>query len=43
VIAFDNVEQARAWYESPAYQAIKAIRLSAVKGRMFVVEGVVPQ
>jgi uncharacterized protein (DUF1330 family) len=43
VIALDKVEQARAWYESPAYQAIKAIRLSAVKGRMFVVEGVVPQ
>jgi uncharacterized protein (DUF1330 family) len=43
VIAFDSVEQARAWYDSPAYQAIKPIRQSAVKGRMFLVEGVVPQ
>ena len=40
IIAFDSAEQARAWYDSPAYQAIKPIRLSAVKGRMFVVEGV---
>ena len=43
VIAFDSVEQARAWYDSPAYQAIKPIRQSAVKGRMFIVEGVAPQ
>lgn len=40
VIAFDSAEQARAWYDSPAYQAIKPIRQSAVKGRMFVVEGI---
>jgi uncharacterized protein (DUF1330 family) len=43
VIAFDSVEQARAWYDSPAYQAIKPIRQNAVKGRMFLVEGIVPQ
>jgi len=43
VIAFDSVEQARAWYDSPAYQAIKPIRQSAVKGRMFIVEGVAEQ
>jgi len=43
VIAFDSIEQARAWYDSPAYQAIKPIRQSAVKGRMFLVEGIVPQ
>lgn len=43
MIAFDNAEQARAWYDSPAYQAIKPIRQSAVKGRMFIVEGVPPQ
>ena len=40
VIAFDNAEQARAWYNSPAYAAIRPIRLGAVKGRMFMVEGV---
>jgi uncharacterized protein (DUF1330 family) len=43
VIAFDSVEQARAWYDSPAYQAIKPIRQSASKGRLFIVEGVLPQ
>jgi len=43
VIAFDSVEQARAWYFSPAYQAIKPIRQSAVKGRMFMVEGIASQ
>lgn len=43
VIAFDSVEQARAWYGSPAYQAIKPIRQHAVKGRMFLVEGLALQ
>ena len=43
VIAFDTVEQARAWYDSPAYQAIMPIRRSAVKGRMFLVHGLAPQ
>ena len=40
VIAFDSSEQAQAWYASPAYEAIKPIRLAAVKGRMFIVGGV---
>jgi uncharacterized protein (DUF1330 family) len=39
VIAFDNAEKARAWYDSPAYEAIKPIRLSSAKTRMFIVEG----
>jgi uncharacterized protein (DUF1330 family) len=43
VIAFDSAEQAHAWYDSPAYQAIKPIRLSAVKGRMFIVPGIATQ
>jgi uncharacterized protein (DUF1330 family) len=42
-IAFDSVEKAREWYDSPAYQAIKPIRLSSTKGRMFIVEGLAPQ
>ena len=42
VIAFDSSEQARAWYDSPAYAAIRPIRQAAVKGRMFIVEGVAP-
>jgi uncharacterized protein (DUF1330 family) len=40
VIAFDSSEDAHAWYNSPAYQAISPIRQAAVKGRMFLVEGV---
>jgi uncharacterized protein (DUF1330 family) len=43
VIAFDTVEQARAWYDSPAYQAIIPVRRSAVKGRMFLVDGLAAQ
>jgi uncharacterized protein (DUF1330 family) len=42
VIAFDSSERAHAWYNSPAYAAIRPIRLAAVKGRMFIVEGVAP-
>ena len=40
VIAFDSSEQAYAWYNSPAYEAIKPIRLAAVRGRMFMVGAV---
>jgi uncharacterized protein (DUF1330 family) len=42
VIAFDSSEQAHAWYDSPAYEAIRPIRRAAVKGRMFIVEGIAP-
>ena len=42
VIAFDSAEQAHAWYNSAAYAAIRPIRQAAVKGRMFIVEGVAP-
>jgi uncharacterized protein (DUF1330 family) len=43
MIAFDSVEQAHAWYDSPAYQEIKPIRQSAAKSRIFIVEGVAAQ
>ena len=43
VIAFDSAEKARGWYDSPAYKAILAMRLSSAKTRLFIVEGVVPQ
>ena len=42
VIAFDSVEKAREWYDSPSYQAIKPLRQSSTKGRMFIVEGITP-
>jgi len=43
VIQFDSSEQAHAWYNSPAYAAIRPVRLASVKGRMFIVEGVAIQ
>jgi len=43
VIAFDSAEKAREWYDSPAYEAIKPIRQSSAKSRIFIVEGVAPQ
>jgi len=43
VIAFDSAEKAREWYDSPAYSAIRPIRQSATKSRLFIVEGVAPQ
>ena len=42
VIAFDSVEKAREWYDSPAYAAIRPLRQSASKSRLFIVEGIVP-
>jgi uncharacterized protein (DUF1330 family) len=43
VIAFDSAEKARGWEDSPAYAAIKPIRQSSAKSRIFIVEGVAPQ
>jgi uncharacterized protein (DUF1330 family) len=43
VVAFDSVEKARAWYDSPAYDTIKPIRHSSANTRAFIVEGVTPQ
>lgn len=42
IIAFDSAEKAREWWDSPAYDAIKPIRRSAAKSRIFIVEGVAP-
>jgi uncharacterized protein (DUF1330 family) len=39
VIAFDSVEKAQAWEDSPAYSAIKPIRHSSAKSRVFIAEG----
>jgi uncharacterized protein (DUF1330 family) len=43
VIAFDSAEKARAWEDSPAYEAIKPIRHSSAKSRVFIVEGLAAQ
>jgi uncharacterized protein (DUF1330 family) len=42
IIAFDSVEKARQWYDSPAYAAIRPIRQNAAKSRVFIVEGSAP-
>jgi uncharacterized protein (DUF1330 family) len=43
VIAFDSAEKAKGWEDSPAYDAIKGIRHSSAKSRVFIVEGVAPK
>lgn len=43
VIAFDSVEKALGWYNSPAYDAIKPIRQSASTSRILLAEGLPPQ
>jgi uncharacterized protein (DUF1330 family) len=43
VLAFESAEKAHAWEYSPAYEAIKPIRHSAAKSRIFIVEGIAPK
>ena len=40
VMGFDNVERARGWYYSPAYEALKPLRQNTSKSRLLLVEGV---
>jgi uncharacterized protein (DUF1330 family) len=40
LIAFDSVEKARGWYDSPAYQRIAPIRQKAATSTLFIAEGV---
>ena len=42
VLAFDSVDKARAWENSPEYEAIKPIRHSSATSRVFIVQGVTP-
>lgn len=39
VLEFPSVERVKEWYASDAYQAARAIRLSASTGNLFIVEG----
>jgi uncharacterized protein (DUF1330 family) len=39
VIQFESFEKAKAWEDSPAYEAIKPIRHNSAKSRVFIVEG----
>jgi uncharacterized protein (DUF1330 family) len=40
VIAFPDMERARAWYESPAYRAILPLRTDNAEGAVILAEGV---
>jgi uncharacterized protein (DUF1330 family) len=39
MLQFPSMDAARAWYESPEYQEVLPIRLSANKDRMVIFEG----
>jgi len=43
VIQFDSAEKAKAWEDSPAYDAIKPIRHKSAKSRVFIIEGAAAQ
>lgn len=43
VVAFDSAAKAKAWEDSPAYNAIRPIRQSSAKSRIFIVEGLTPK
>jgi uncharacterized protein (DUF1330 family) len=40
IIAFESMDKALAWYNSPAYQQLIPIRQKASKSTLFIVEGV---
>jgi uncharacterized protein (DUF1330 family) len=42
VIVFEKMERAQAWYESPAYERLKAVRDRAGNAPIFIVEGLKP-
>lgn len=42
LIEFPSLEQATAFYNSPAYQAAKDLRAEAATGQFLVIDGVLP-
>ena len=42
IIEFPSVDEARAWYASPAYQAILPLRTGNIDGDTLIVQGVSP-
>jgi len=42
VIAFDSLEKAQAWYDSPAYRELRPIRHRSATSRVFILEGPPP-
>ncbi len=43
LLEFPTEEQARAWYDSPEYSAIRGIRQRASRSHVILVQGVPPQ
>jgi uncharacterized protein (DUF1330 family) len=39
IIAFDSVDKARGWYDSPAYQELVPVRQKAATTNLFIAEG----
>jgi uncharacterized protein (DUF1330 family) len=39
IIAFDSVEKARRWYDSPAYQELVPVRKKTATSTLFIAEG----
>jgi uncharacterized protein (DUF1330 family) len=39
IIAFDSVEKAHGWYDSPAYQQLVSIRQKTARSTLFIAEG----
>ncbi|WP_329118030.1 DUF1330 domain-containing protein [Streptomyces sp. NBC_01465] len=42
IIGFPGIEEARAWYDSPAYQELIPLRTKHIDGDIILVEGVAP-
>lgn len=40
IVAFPDIDAARAWYKSDAYQAILPLRTENSQGNVFIVQGV---
>ncbi|MEU9301033.1 DUF1330 domain-containing protein [Streptomyces sp. NPDC048269] len=40
VIGFPDIDSARAWYDSPAYQELLPLRTDHIQGEVILVEGV---
>ena len=40
IVSFPTMAEARAWYDSPAYQDARSNRMKGADYRMFIVEGV---
>jgi len=43
ILAFDSLQDANHWYESPEYQKIIPLRQKSATSRVYIVDGVAPQ